>query len=63
MTASDFQKLFKVIAENTSSRVEVLRVQADGEVVTMASGKYFRVRPDGVYMKPSWRSSKSTKVG
>ena len=63
MTASDFQKLFKVIAENTSSRDEVHRVQADGEVVTTASGKYFRVRPDGVYTKPSWRSSKSTKVG
>ena len=39
MTASDFQKLFKVIAKNTSCRDEVLRVQADGEVVTMASGE------------------------
>jgi len=63
MTASDFQKLFKVIAKNTSFCDEVLRVQAEGKVVTMASGKYFKVHPDGIYMKSSWQSSKSTKVG
>jgi len=62
MTAKDFQKLFGVIAKQTSFCDEVTHVRTDSRVVTMASGKYFQARPDGIYMKTSWRSSRETKV-
>lgn len=61
MTASDFQNLFKVIARHTDFDDEVKCIQTEG-VVIMKSGKYFRVELDGICMKPSWRSSKVTKV-